>query len=493
MEFKISTEKKFAKLKADCLIIPYFSQPKQWPGQLPDATAAALDALAKAGDLGDKTGACSWLHNPEGLGMRRVLLVGAGRQEQWGERNCHRLLSAIAANLLQSPAKTACLILPEAVPGRAEGWMGQQLAQTLVARTYHYDHTLTKKATPPALTRLTVCLPAGGDKTALGEGLERGSAVGLGVNAARLLADLPGNICTPSYLAREARNLARGHANVTTRVLDEKEMTQLGMGALLSVSRGSKEGAKLVAVEYQGAAEGETPFVLVGKGITFDSGGISIKPGAKMDEMKYDMSGAASVLGTLQALIALKAPLNVVGLLACSENLPSGSATKPGDVVTSMSGATIEVLNTDAEGRLVLCDALTYAQRYQPRVVIDIATLTGACIVALGHHHSGLFSNHQPLAESLLKAGLDSGDSAWQLPMGDDYQKQLHSDFADIANIGGPSAGAITAACFLSRFAKDYQWAHLDIAGVAWRSGAHKGATGRPVPLLVEYLLQASA
>lgn len=493
MEFKISTEKNLAKIKVDCLIIPYFSQPKQWPQPLPAATAAQLEALVSAGDLPEKAGACTWLYGPAGLSIPRMLLVSAGKQEQWGERACHRLLGTIASHLLPSPAKTACLVPPEPVAERPASWLGSQLAQTLVTKSYRYDQTLTKKSTPPALARLTVCLPAGGDKPGLKQGLARGSAIGAGVNAARLLADLPANICTPGYLARAARDLARKQPNVTTRVLDEKEMEKLGMGALLSVSRGSKEGAKLVVVEYQGAATDDAPFVLVGKGITFDSGGISIKPAAKMDEMKYDMAGAASVLGALQSLIALEAPVNVVGLLACAENLPSGTATKPGDVVTSMSGTTIEVLNTDAEGRLVLCDALTYAKQYRPRAVIDIATLTGACIVALGHHHSGLFSNHQPLADSLLKAGRDSGDTAWQLPMGEDYQKQLHSDFADVANIGGPSAGAITAACFLSRFTRDYHWAHLDIAGVAWRSGLHKGATGKPVPLLVEYLLQAAS
>jgi leucyl aminopeptidase len=313
--------------------------------------------------------------------------------------------------------------------------------------------------------------------------------MGNGINEARRLADLPGNICTPSYLAQEARKLARDHARLTTRILDEKKMRELGMGSLLSVSAGSEQPARLIVMNYKGGKPGQNPYVLVGKGITFDSGGISLKPGAKMDEMKFDMGGAASVFGTLQAVVELALPLNVIGIVAAAENMPSGRATKPGDVVTSMSGKTIEVLNTDAEGRLVLCDALTYARRFKPHVVIDIATLTGACVIALGSHASGLYANQDKLAEQLLAAGVESHDRAWRMPLWDDYQKQLDSNFADIANIGGPGGGSITAACFLARFTEDYHWAHLDIAGSAW-DGSPKGATGRPVGLLTQYLLE---
>jgi leucyl aminopeptidase len=316
--------------------------------------------------------------------------------------------------------------------------------------------------------------------------------MGLGVNEARDLANLPGNICTPTYLAKHARKLSRGNAHLSVTVLEEKKMRELGMGALLSVSAGSHQPAKLIAIQYKGGKASEKPYVLVGKGITFDTGGISLKPGAKMDEMKFDMGGAASVFGTLRAVSELGLSLNVVGLVAAAENMPGSRATKPGDVVTSMSGKTIEVLNTDAEGRLVLCDALTYAARYKPATVIDIATLTGACVVALGSHASGLFTNEDTLAEQLLAAGTESHDRAWRMPLWEDYQGQLKSNFADIANIGGPGGGSITAACFLARFTEDYHWAHLDIAGSAWDS-APKGATGRPVALLTQYLMDRAA
>src|SRR5690606_25789192 len=320
-------------------------------------------------------------------------------------------------------------------------------------------------------------------------GLTLGSAIAKGVNLARNLGDLPGNICTPTYLANEAKRLARNQPRLSAKILEEKQTKELGMGALLSVSAGSDEPAKLIVLEYRGGGKNDAPVALVGKGITFDTGGISLKPGAGMDEMKYDMCGAASVLGTFQTLLELQLPLNVVGIIPASENMPNGRATKPGDIVTSMSGQTIEILNTDAEGRLVLCDALTYSERFKPKVVIDIATLTGACVIALGAHASGLYSNRDELAQALLAAGQQSNDRAWHMPLWDDYQKQLDSNFADMANIGGREGGSITAACFLSRFTKKFAWAHLDVAGTAWKSGSAKGATGRPVPLLVQYLL----
>ncbi len=287
----------------------------------------------------------------------------------------------------------------------------------------------------------------------------------------------------------QARKLGKASKNVKVTVLELKDMEKLGMGSLLSVARGSRQPPKLITLEYQGADKGVKPVALVGKGITFDTGGISIKPASTMDEMKFDMCGAASVLGVIAACIELKLPINVVGVIASSENMPDGAASKPGDIVTSMSGQTIEILNTDAEGRLVLCDALTYTERFKPSAVIDIATLTGACVIALGKHPSGLLSNHEPLAKALLEAGTVSGDRVWQMPLWDDYQDQLKSNFADMANIGGRDGGTITAACFLSRFTKKFHWAHLDIAGTAWKSGDQKGATGRPVPLLMQYLL----
>ena len=321
------------------------------------------------------------------------------------------------------------------------------------------------------------------------KGIEEGKAIADGVSLARTLGNLPGNICTPNYLASQARKIARGEKSISVRVLSEKEMEKLGMGALLSVARGSDQPAKLIVATYSGGAKKAPPVVLVGKGVTFDSGGISLKPGGKMDEMKFDMCGAASVLGTLQAARDLKLPINLVAIIPATENLPSGKATKPGDVVTSMSGQTIEVLNTDAEGRLILCDALTYAERFKPAEVIDIATLTGACVVALGKHASGLLSNDDKLANDLIQSGEESGDRTWRLPLWDEYQPQLDSNFADMGNIGGPEAGTITAGCFLSRFTEKQRWAHLDIAGAAWLQGKEKGATGRPVSLLVQHLL----
>jgi leucyl aminopeptidase len=317
----------------------------------------------------------------------------------------------------------------------------------------------------------------------------QGLAVANGMNLARDLGNLPGNICTPSYLAEQAQSLSQQYDTVTTTILDEEEMEELGMGSLLSVSKGSRQPAKLITMNYQGAGD-DKPVVLVGKGLTFDAGGISLKPAAGMDEMKYDMCGSASVFGTISAIAELNLAINVIGVIPSSENMPDGDANKPGDIVTSMAGKTIEILNTDAEGRLILCDALTYSERFEPAVVIDIATLTGAIIVALGSKTTGLMANDQQLADDLLQAGTDSHDRAWQLPLWDDYQEQLDSNFADIANIGGKEAGSVTAACFLSRFTEKFTWAHLDIAGTAWKSGGKdKGATGRPVPMLVQYLL----
>ncbi|WP_439136467.1 leucyl aminopeptidase, partial [Pseudomaricurvus sp.] len=327
------------------------------------------------------------------------------------------------------------------------------------------------------------------DAAAFGQAMAQGSAIGQGMNLAKELGNLPGNICTPTYLADQAVKIGQQFDSVKTTILEESDMEELGMGSFLSVSRGSRQPAKLITMEYNGAGGSARPVVLVGKGLTFDAGGISLKPSQGMDEMKYDMCGSASVLGTIQTIAELGLPINVVGVVPSSENMPDGDANKPGDVVTSMAGKTIEILNTDAEGRLILCDALTYSERFNPEIVIDIATLTGAVIVALGSVTTGVMANDQQLADDLIKAGNDSFDRGWQLPIWDDYQKQLDSNFADIANVGGKEAGSVTAACFLSRFTEKFTWAHLDIAGTAWNSGKAKGATGRPVPLLVQYLL----
>jgi leucyl aminopeptidase len=338
---------------------------------------------------------------------------------------------------------------------------------------------------------MTNCAVTGIDdvKTQAESGLQQGIAIAQGMELTKLLADLPGNICTPTYLAEQAVELAGKYDKLSAEILEESDMEALGMGAFLSVSRGSRQPAKLITLNYQGGNSVDKPIVLIGKGLTFDAGGISLKPGAGMDEMKYDMCGGATVLGTLQAAAQMNLAINIVALIPSSENMPDGDANKPGDILTSMSGKTIEVLNTDAEGRLILCDTLTYANKFNPEVVIDMATLTGACLVALGRVPSGLLGNDDDLCDDLIKAGKTACDSVWRLPLWEEYQEQLKSNFADMANIGGRDAGTITAACFLSRFAEDYRWAHLDIAGTAWRTGQNKGATGRPVPLLTQYLI----
>jgi leucyl aminopeptidase len=354
---------------------------------------------------------------------------------------------------------------------------------------YSFDRLKSdKKAARKGLRKVAVNV-ARGDAARARKAIGEATAISAGMSLTRDLGNLPANICTPTYLAKQARELAKGDKRLRVKVLEEADMKRLKMGSLLSVSAGSRQAAKLIVLEYRGAAAAEQPVVLVGKGVTFDTGGISLKPGQAMDEMKFDMCGAASVFGTLKAVKQMQLPINVVGIIPATENMPDGIATKPGDIVTSMSGQTIEILNTDAEGRLILCDALTYAAKYKPRCVIDIATLTGACIVALGKVPSAVLGNNDALINGLLKSGQQIEDKVWELPLWDEYQDQLKSNFADMANIGGRDAGTITAACFLSRFTRDYKWAHLDIAGTAWKSGEDKGATGRPVPLLTQYIL----
>jgi leucyl aminopeptidase len=376
------------------------------------------------------------------------------------------------------------------VKDRDYAWKLHQAVITLEDSFYTFEQTKSqKKQSRPAFEKMSLMVPEQESKSALRQALIAGEAISAGMSFAKDLGNLPGNICTPSYLAEQAKTIKKGNSKIELKVLDEPDMEKQGMGALLSVSRGSDQPAKLIILEYQGGAKETKPIVLVGKGITFDTGGISIKPSPAMDEMKFDMCGAASVLGVILACARMELAVNLVGIVASAENMPGGRASRPGDIVTSLSGQTIEILNTDAEGRLVLCDALTYAERFEPTAVIDIATLTGACIIALGHHPSGLMSNHEPLAKELLAAGLSSGDRVWELPLWEEYQEELDSNFADMANVGSRSAGSITAACFLSRFTKKYHWAHLDIAGTAARSGKEKGATGRPVPLLCQYLM----
>ncbi len=477
--------------KTDCLVITLGSDAEDNPTlqSIDEATGGLVSRLKKSGDIKNTIGSSLLINEPTGLAADRLLLLGCSKNTL-NEQSFLELTSGLAKKLTTLPINTACVSLDGLqVESRDEAWQAQHLSRQLEESSYLFNPFKSKEKKTTSLKKITLVTASRKVLDTLKKKLNVGRAIANGVNLARELGDLPGNICTPSYLANQARTLSKKHPKLSCKVLNEKQMKVLGMNALLSVTAGTDEPAKMVILEYRGGKPSEKPIVLVGKGVTFDSGGISLKPGAAMDEMKYDMCGAASVLGTFTTLVETELPINVVGIIPTVENMPSGTATKPGDIVKSMSGQTIEVLNTDAEGRLILCDALTYAGRYKPKSVIDIATLTGACVMALGSHASGVLSNDDALAAQLETAGQTSGDRVWRLPLWSEYDKQLKSNFADMANIGGRSAGTITAACFLGRFTKNYQWAHLDIAGTAWNSGDNKGATGRPVPLLTQYLL----
>lgn len=494
MEFsaKAIAPAKLATLASQCLVIGVHQAAKPEltaSGEsLARATQKALRTMLNHSGFDGALGETEMLPPLPGCKAERVLLAGLGAKKDCSAFAVRRAAHAAAALLDKRGIRSADFCLLEATYAKVSARRrARNFAEACAGALYRFEQTKSSAKRPPKLTRAgVVCAPA--EKAEVTRGLRDGAAVARGIALARDLANLPGNICTPTYLAKRARELAKKHG-MKSHVLNESEMKRCGMGALLSVSRGSREPAKLIVLEYHGGKKGAPPVALVGKGLTFDAGGISLKPAAAMDEMKYDMCGGASVLGALQVAAELQLKLNIVGVVPSSENLPDGDANKPGDIVTSMSGTTIEILNTDAEGRLILCDALTYVERYKPAAVVDIATLTGACMVALGDQASGLFSDCDALAAELLDAGETCGDRAWRLPVWHEYDRQLRSPFADVANIGGRFAGAITAACFLRRFAKKFDWAHLDIAGTAWVSGANKGATGRPVGLLAEFLL----
>ena len=462
--------------------------------KIDEVSKGQLKKLRKLGELNGKLGQGNYLPALTGIRAQRTYLVGCGKKgKKLTRQDTIKILTKMVSAAISSKSSSAFISVPKLnVSGEGDDWIVQQLAYLCENNSYTYDAKLNKKNQKKiSLKRVSLTIDSPIPDTKLNRNIKIGQAIGRGSNAAKDLGNLPGNVCTPSHLAKESRSAANKYSSLKCTVLGEKQMKKLGMDCLLSVGNGSAQESKLITLNYQGGKKGDQPYVIVGKGITFDTGGISLKPGGAMDEMKFDMCGAASVIGTLQVMAELKVPLNVVGMVASAENMPGSKATKPGDVVKTMSGLTVEVLNTDAEGRLVLADALTYAKRFKPKSVVDIATLTGACIVALGHSTSGLMSNDERLAQKLLKAGTTSNDRAWQLPIWDVYQKDLNSNFADIANIGG-RAGTITAACFLSRFTEDYSWAHLDVAGTAHLGGAAKGASGRPVPLLSNYLLDQS-
>lgn len=483
-------------LRTATLVLPIFDNTKLSGvvAELDKANGGIIGKLIKQGDAKAALGSTYNLVNLVGCKAERVLLLGFGKAKNGVSGDQFDKALAKAATAVKAGAsKDVTLDLGDIeVTDRCEGWKSRQAAKIFANSLYQFTQLKSKKTPVINLKKGTYLVAEKGQTKAVGEALNDGTAIAAGMALAKDLGNLPGNICTPTYLTQEAKKMAKGKPKLTAKALNEKQMRDLKMGSLLSVSAGSVEEAQLIVMEYKGGKKADKPIVLVGKGITFDTGGISLKPGGGMDEMKYDMCGAASVIGAMRAITEMQLPLNVVAVVAAAENMPNGNATKPGDIVTSMSGQTIEVLNTDAEGRLVLCDALTYVERFKPKAVVDVATLTGACVVALGRHATGLYSNNDELAEQLLDAGQNAGDKAWHMPLWDEYQQQLDSNFADIANIGGPGGGSVTAACFLARFTKSYDWAHLDIAGTAWLGGAAKGATGRPVAMLVEFLQQQS-
>jgi leucyl aminopeptidase len=493
MDFRVSRAAADTQ-KAACIVVGVFESRRLSPSAdaIDNSSGGELSKLMRRFQMQASVGDTLALNNLPGIAADRVLLVGCGKKGSIPASQYQRLLSAGLGKLGSDAVKDAVVCLAELdVEDRDVYWKIRQIVETTRDCVYRFDQLKSEasSAKRPKLRRVLCAITSQREKRRGEEGMRHGIGISDGVDLARDLGNLPGNICTPGYLADRARQLARKEKSIKVRVIGEAEMKRLGMGTLLSVSRGSQEPAKLIILEYRGSRAKKRPAVLIGKGVTFDSGGISIKPAAQMDEMKFDMCGAASVLGTIKTVASLALPINLVGIVAATENLPSSTASKPGDIYTSMSGQSVEVLNTDAEGRLVLCDALTYASRFEPDVVVDIATLTGACVIALGAQAAGLFSNDDRLADSLLDAGEFSHDRAWRMPLWDEYAEALKSNFADVANVGGREAGAITAACFLSRFAREYRWAHLDIAGVAWRGGKEKGATGRPVRLLSQFLL----
>ena len=488
------------KQRVACVIVGIFDRRSlsEAAATIDTASEGAIGSVMRRGDMDGKAGSTLMLHNVPGTFADRVMLVGLGKERNFDEAAYRKAHTAAAKALRQTGAIDAVSYLTHLpVKSRDFQWNVTQAVLATQEVYYRFDECRGAKArekeTPAKLERYTFDVPRRSDLPSGERGLVEALAIDKGVTLAKNLSNLPGNLCTPTYLADEARKLATG-SPIKTKILEKADMEKLGMGSLLSVAQGSSQPPKLIVMEYMKGPKTEKPIALVGKGLTFDAGGISIKPAAQMDEMKFDMCGGASVFGTMAAIAELKLPLNVVGIVAATENLINGEATKPGDIVTSMAGITIEVLNTDAEGRLILCDALTYAeQHYEPSFCIDMATLTGACVVALGNVATGLFSNNPALGRSLLAAGDQVGDRAWELPLWADYDENIKSEFADVANIatrGGREAGAIIGATFLHRFTKRMKWAHLDIAGTAWIG---KKATGRPVPLLVQYLLNVAA
>ncbi len=490
MDFALETAP-LDTLHCDCIIVGIYQDQHLSPSAnlINQSTQGLITKILNRGDTTGKNGETVLINSVPNSSIERILLVGLGENKPLSGKNYRKALLAAIDSLKKSQIQSVVCSLAECdVIGGDRQWKTRQIVEVFNDALYQFTACKSNKTTDSKIVNISITA-SGSEIESAKTGLTQGKAIAEGINLTKLLADLPGNICTPSYLAEQALELGKKYPSLDISILEESDMEKLGMGALLSVSRGSRQPAKLITLDYRGGEKNGKPIVLIGKGLTFDAGGISLKQAPGMDEMKYDMCGGATVLGTMLAAAHMQLPLNITGLIPSSENMPDGDANKPGDILTSMSGKTIEVLNTDAEGRLLLCDTLTYAERYNPDVVIDMATLTGACLVALGRVPSGLLGNNDDLCNDLLAAGETANDSLWRLPLWEEYQEQLKSNFADLANVGGKDAGTITAACFLSQFAENFHWAHLDIAGTAWRTGPTKGATGRPVPLLSQYLL----
>lgn len=495
MEFNVKSGNP-EKQRSACVVVGVFDSRKlsQAGEQIDQVSEGYLSNLLRRGDMEGKLGQVLLLHNVPNTLSDRVLLIGCGKERDFTDRQYHKVIAKAITTLNETGSMEAVCFLSELnVKGRDTHWKVRHAVEATQDSLYAFEDFKSKsEAARRPVRRLTFNVTSRKELTEGESAIAEGMAISKGAHMARDLGNLPPNIANPTYLAEQAEIIAASNKKVDCLVIDEAELKEMGMGAFIAISQGSDTPGKLIVLKYKGADDDQKPIVLVGKGITFDTGGISLKPGAGMDEMKYDMGGAASVLGSFLAVTELSLKVNLVMVIAAAENMPSGNACRPGDIVTSLSGQTIEILNTDAEGRMVLCDALTYVERFDPDVVIDVATLTGACVIALGNQASGLLSNHNPLAHEILNAGELCGDRAWRLPLWEEYQEQLDSNFADMANIGGKGAGTITAACFLSRYTKKYHWAHLDVAGTAWRSGKAKGSTGRPVPLLTQYIINRS-
>ena len=492
MEFKTIVDVK-ARDAADCAVVGVYEQGDLGVAarQIDTQIGGLIGKLHASGDFAGKVGDVLLLPAPAGAAAARLLLVGLGSRAAFGRKQYRKALQSAAQAVAKTGAASAAVYLAlEEVTDLNIEYRARVVAEVFRVNAYKIpDLKTAPKPKASKLNRISVVTDSARAAKAAADGVRVGEAIGSGIALARDLGNLPPNICTPTYLGQRALQLAKEWPSIKAKAIDESGIKALKMGAFLAVTQGSDQPPRLIVCEYRGAKKSVAPICLVGKGITFDSGGISLKDPPAMDEMKFDMCGAATVLGTLRAVAELKLPINLVVVIASCENMPSGGAVKPADIVTTMSGQTVEILNTDAEGRLVLCDAITYARRFKPAAVIDVATLTGACIIALGHHFSGLMSNDDALAGELAAAGIRADDRAWAMPIGEEYVEQLKSNFADIANVGGREGGACTAASFLWKFAKDLRWAHLDIAGTAWLSGSQKSSTGRPVPLLVDFLL----